>query len=77
MGPCAALPHHARERESLYAMTDRPDRETLPYRDCVGVAVFNANGNVLVGHRKSEGDHAKQHGGNEPARPLGAGLYGR
>jgi putative (di)nucleoside polyphosphate hydrolase len=56
MGPCAALPHPARERESLYAMTDRPDRETLPYRDCVGVAVFNANGNVLVGHRKSEGD---------------------
>ncbi len=36
--------------------TDRPDRETLPYRDCVGVAVFNAHGNVFLGHRKSAGD---------------------
>ena len=32
------------------------DRQTLPYRDCVGVAVFNAHGNVFLGHRKPEGD---------------------
>ncbi|MBN9335074.1 RNA pyrophosphohydrolase [Devosia sp.] len=30
-----------------------PDRETMPYRDCVGVAVFNAQGNVFVGRRKA------------------------
>lgn len=28
----------------------------MPYRDCVGVAVFNPQGNVFIGHRKSEGD---------------------
>ncbi len=33
-------------------MTSRPDREALPYRDCVGVAVFNRQGNVFVGRRK-------------------------
>src|SRR5690606_17397520 len=37
-------------------MTDRPDRDSLPYRDCVGVAVFNARGEVFLGHRKSAGD---------------------
>lgn len=37
-------------------MSPVPDREAMPYRDCVGVAVFNASGNVFVGHRKSEGD---------------------
>jgi NTP pyrophosphohydrolases including oxidative damage repair enzymes len=37
-------------------MTDRPDRESLPYRDCVGVAVFNAQGNVFMGRRKLAGD---------------------
>jgi putative (di)nucleoside polyphosphate hydrolase len=31
-------------------------REELPYRDCVGVTVFNRNGEVFVGHRASEGD---------------------
>ena len=36
--------------------TSRPDRDSLPYRDCVGVAVFNAHGNVFLGHRKPEGD---------------------
>lgn len=36
--------------------TSRPDRESLPYRDCVGVAVFNAHGNVFLGSRKAEGD---------------------
>lgn len=28
----------------------------MPYRDCVGVAVFNPAGQVFVGHRRSEGD---------------------
>jgi putative (di)nucleoside polyphosphate hydrolase len=37
-------------------MPARPDRESLPYRDCVGVAVFNQEGNVFIGRRKSEGD---------------------
>jgi len=37
-------------------MSSIPNRESLPYRDCVGIAVFNAQGNVFVGHRKSEGD---------------------
>ncbi|KKB07654.1 RNA pyrophosphohydrolase [Devosia chinhatensis] len=35
-------------------MTSRPDREALPYRDCVGVAVFNAEGNVFLGRRKQD-----------------------
>jgi putative (di)nucleoside polyphosphate hydrolase len=29
-------------------------RETLPYRDCVGVAVFNRDGHVFVGRRKPD-----------------------
>ena len=33
-----------------------PDRQTLPYRDCVGIAVFNAGGEVLIGRRMPEGD---------------------
>ena len=37
-------------------MSSIPEREALPYRDCVGVAVFNKDGNVFLGHRKSEGD---------------------
>ena len=37
-------------------MTAMPDRETMPYRDCVGIAVFNREGNVFIGRRKSEGD---------------------
>lgn len=42
----------------------RPDRESLPYRDCVGIAVFNPHGNVLLGHRKSAGDpdQSAEHG---------------
>ena len=41
-----------------------PDRESLPYRDCVGVAVFNAHGNVFLGHRKAAGDpdQSAEHG---------------
>ena len=37
-------------------MTVHPDRESLPYRDCVGVAVFNRAGEVLIGRRKLEDD---------------------
>ena len=33
-----------------------PDRQTLPYRDCVGITVFNARGEVLIGSRKPEDD---------------------
>jgi putative (di)nucleoside polyphosphate hydrolase len=32
----------------------RPDRQSLPYRDCVGVAVFNQEGNVFIGRRKPD-----------------------
>lgn len=28
-----------------------PDRESLPYRDCVGIAVFNAEGKVFIARR--------------------------
>ena len=34
----------------------KPVRETMPYRDCVGTAVFNAEGLVLIGRRKPEDD---------------------
>ena len=36
-------------------MTKR-DRESMPYRDCVGTAVFNDNGLVLIGRRQPEED---------------------
>jgi putative (di)nucleoside polyphosphate hydrolase len=29
-------------------------REELPYRDCVGIAVFNAEGRVFIGRRKTD-----------------------
>lgn len=32
------------------------DREKMPYRDCVGTAVFNDQGLVLIGRRKPEDD---------------------
>ncbi len=37
-------------------MTDRtiPDRNAMPYRDCVGTAVFNAKGEVFIGRRQSD-----------------------
>ena len=35
-------------------MSARPDRQSLPYRDCVGVAVFNREGNVFIGRRKPD-----------------------
>ncbi|MEO6394393.1 MAG: RNA pyrophosphohydrolase [Devosia sp.] len=34
----------------------KPDRQSMPYRDCVGTAVFNASGFVLIGRRKPEED---------------------
>lgn len=33
-----------------------PNREQMPYRDCVGVAVFNRDGKVLIGRRRPEDD---------------------
>jgi putative (di)nucleoside polyphosphate hydrolase len=30
------------------------NREDMPYRDCVGVALFNAAGDVLIGRRKAD-----------------------
>ena len=32
------------------------DRETMPYRDCVGTAVFNHEGKVFIGRRKAGED---------------------
>ena len=32
------------------------DRETMPYRDCVGTAVFNSDGLVFIGRRRPEED---------------------
>ncbi|MEM7568127.1 MAG: RNA pyrophosphohydrolase [Pseudomonadota bacterium] len=41
-------------------MTAKPSRrETLPYRPCVGVAVFNRDGHVWVGKRVD--DHGGEH----------------
>lgn len=37
-------------------MNSQANRDALPYRDCVGVAVFNGHGNVFLGQRKAEGD---------------------
>ncbi|HTN63437.1 MAG TPA: RNA pyrophosphohydrolase [Devosia sp.] len=37
-------------------MSAPPDRQTMPYRDCVGIAVFNAHGEVFIGRRKPEAD---------------------
>ena len=41
-----------------------PDREKMPYRDCVGTAVFNADGLVFIGRRKPEEDpeDSSEHG---------------
>ena len=32
------------------------DRERMPYRDCVGTAVFNAGGKVFIGRRRAQED---------------------
>jgi len=34
----------------------RPIREQMPYRDCVGIALFNDKGQVFIGRRKPEDD---------------------
>jgi putative (di)nucleoside polyphosphate hydrolase len=31
-----------------------PKRESLPYRDCVGIAVFNDRGEVFIGRRRAD-----------------------
>jgi putative (di)nucleoside polyphosphate hydrolase len=41
-------------------------REDLPYRDCVGVAVFNNEGLVFVGRRKPGGNPEHVTGNNSP-----------
>jgi putative (di)nucleoside polyphosphate hydrolase len=33
-----------------------PDRQSMPYRDCVGIALFNAEGKVFVARRIPEED---------------------
>ena len=33
-----------------------PKREDMPYRDCVGIAVFNTEGQVFVGRRQPDGN---------------------
>ena len=40
-------------------MSSIPNREDLPYRDCVGISVFNSTGNVFIGRRRAEGDPEK------------------
>jgi putative (di)nucleoside polyphosphate hydrolase len=37
-------------------MSSHLERDWLPYRDCVGVAVFNAEGKVFIGRRKPDDD---------------------
>ena len=40
-------------------MSARPTRDSLPYRDCVGIAVFNQQGEVFIGKRRGEDDPEK------------------
>jgi putative (di)nucleoside polyphosphate hydrolase len=56
----------------------RPEASALPYRPCVGVALFNRDGRVFIGRRKSEAGpehvadgHAWQmpQGGIDPDEP--------
>lgn len=35
-------------------MSTLPDRQSMPYRDCVGVALFNHDGTVFIGRRKPD-----------------------
>jgi putative (di)nucleoside polyphosphate hydrolase len=69
----------------MSALSAHPDRDALPYRDCVGVAVFNAQGDVFIGRRrpKPTGDDLSQveapwqmpQGGIDPGEdPLRAAL---
>ncbi|AKR57356.1 RNA pyrophosphohydrolase [Devosia sp. H5989] len=34
----------------------KPIREDMPYRDCVGIALFNDKGQVFIGRRRPEDD---------------------
>jgi putative (di)nucleoside polyphosphate hydrolase len=46
-------------------MTSKDElRATLPYRDCVGIALFNERGQVFIGRRKPEDDpeDSSEHG---------------
>jgi putative (di)nucleoside polyphosphate hydrolase len=43
-----------------------PDRHTMPYRDCVGIALFNERGEVFIGRRCKDGS---PEGADETARP--------
>jgi len=43
-----------------------PDRDSMPYRPCVGVALFNRNGQVFIGSRKLEGDPDNSAGHSAP-----------
>jgi putative (di)nucleoside polyphosphate hydrolase len=36
--------------------SNTPDRNAMPYRDCVGIAVFNAKGEVFIGRRRKDND---------------------
>ena len=48
------------------------DRAKMPYRDCVGTAVFNAHGLVFIGRRKPEEDpEASQEHGSPWQMPQG------
>jgi putative (di)nucleoside polyphosphate hydrolase len=50
----------------------KPDREKMPYRDCVGIAVFNARGDVFIGRRRPEEDpEASQEHGSPWQMPQG------
>lgn len=42
------------------------DREAMPYRDCVGAAVFNDAGLVLIGRRRPEDDPEDSSEANAP-----------
>jgi putative (di)nucleoside polyphosphate hydrolase len=33
-----------------------PDRQSMPYRDCAGIALFNRRGQVFIGRRRPEED---------------------
>jgi len=43
-----------------------PKREDMPYRDCVGAAVFNSAGLVFIGRRLIEGDPEHTSVGQSP-----------
>jgi len=50
---------------------NKPVREKMPYRDCVGLVVFNAQGKVWVGHRLMEENDENAHETNLWQLPQG------